>query len=193
MFKLNKIAEIVDEPCERRVRLLSTANLTRFRPYMIIWTERVRLHCDRDDRRRFYAQQSFLRFFLHTFRCRVLFPNLESLNLSYCTVTESVVPSMMTLSHRLKHLNLSNTGFSIRNVDQHKDNMAILFSGMILLETLNLQKTNVHNLTAFYFLQPSLKSLNLTSCAPLRWMGFNGCSYAMHIFGRTEALNIQST
>lgn len=95
-------------------------------------------------------------------------PNLESLNLSYCTVTESIVPSLIELSDRLLNLNLSNTIFSIRNIDQHKDNMAILFSHLDRLENINLQKTNVHNLTAVYFLPPSLKCLNLNSCSPLR-------------------------
>lgn len=95
-------------------------------------------------------------------------PNLESLDLSYCTVTESIVPSLMSLSNRLVSLNLSNTVFSLRNIDQHKDNMAMFFSHMDRLEKINLQKTNVHNLTAVYFLPPTLKCLNLNSCSPLR-------------------------
>lgn len=96
-----------------------------------------------------------------------LCPNLESLDLSFCTVTEQIASALMNFGDRLLSIDLSNTIFSIRYPNQHVDNMSILFAGMRRLEKINLQRTNVHNLLAVSHLPESLKCLNLNACSPL--------------------------
>lgn len=92
--------------------------------------------------------------------------SLKELDLSFCTVTEQIIPALMRLSYQLLSLDLGNTTFSIRQHRQHVDNLSILFT-TTRLERINLQRTNAENLLAVAHLPDTLKSLNLNACSPL--------------------------
>ncbi len=95
-------------------------------------------------------------------------PNIRELDLSYCTITDSLIPALFPFCDRLEVLELGNTSFSIRDSCSHADNMFRLFRTMRRLKKLNLQRTSVQNFAALPCISPTIQSINLNQCGPLR-------------------------